>query len=55
MLQEYINEKICILRQLGIKLNAEQRNHIKNLKSQIAVDNFARSLILPHEPYNIIT
>lgn len=43
--KEYINEKIKVLKELGIKLTPSQTDHIRSLKSEIDVDNFARSLI----------
>ena len=47
-LKDYIKEKIKVLRQLGHKLTDEQLDHIRSLKTEIQVDNFASSLILPH-------
>ena len=47
-LKDYIKEKIKVLRQLGHKLTDEQLDHIRSLKTEIQVDNFARALILPH-------
>ena len=47
-LKEYIREKIKILKQLGHELTDEQLDHIWSLKTEIQVDNFASSVILPH-------
>ena len=47
--KNYIKEKIEILKQLGIRLNDVQLNHIRGLKTEIAVDRYARDLILGKE------
>lgn len=46
-LEEYIEEKISIIRDFGIYLTDEQTAYIKSLKSEIAVDNFARDILKP--------
>lgn len=45
-LNKYIIDKILVLEQLGIKLETEDITHMYNLNTEIAVDNFARKLIL---------
>ena len=45
-IESYIKHKIRILKQLGIRLTNAEREHIKSLKTEIAVDNYARSIIL---------
>ena len=45
-LNRHFIEKICVLEQLGIKLETEDIKHMYNLNTEIAVDNFARKLIL---------
>ena len=47
-MSEYILEKIKVLKQLGIKLNKEQKDHMYSLKSEIAIDNYAHDLISKH-------
>lgn len=49
-IETYKIEKILILNQLGIKLDYKQKAHLQNLKTEISVDNFARSLINPTIP-----
>lgn len=44
-LEQYIKQKIKILGQLNVKLTDEQLEHIKSLKNETAVDNYARDLI----------
>ena len=44
-MNEYIQEKIKTLRELGIQLSRTQREHIKGLKTEIQVDNYAHDLI----------
>lgn len=46
-LDEYMEEKIILIRDFGIYLTDEQTAHIKSLKSEIAVDNFARDILKP--------
>lgn len=41
----YINKKLKVMSQLHIKMGYEQLNHIWSLESEIAVDNYCRSLI----------
>ena len=41
----YRKMKIKILDEFGIYLNDEQMNHIKELKTEIGIDNFCISLI----------
>jgi len=45
-MSEYIHEKIIILKHFCITLNNEQKDKIRGLKSEIAIDNYVRSLIL---------
>ena len=45
-MKQYIKTKIKILKQLCIKLTDAQLNHIRSLNSEIAVDNYARMLIM---------
>lgn len=42
---DYIKWKTKILRQLGINLTPEQKEHMKTLQNEIQVDNFAHDLI----------
>lgn len=44
-IEEYIEHKIKILDQMCIKLSDERKELIRSLKSEIAVDNFAHSII----------
>jgi hypothetical protein len=46
IMSDYINEKIDVLKQLGIKLTKEQKNHMCSLTSEIAIDNYAHDLIM---------
>lgn len=46
-MKQYIREKISLLKDFGIRLNAEQLQHIRSLKTEIAVDNFAHDLLKP--------
>lgn len=46
-IEMYKIEKILVLNQLGIKLNYKQKAHLQSLKTEISIDNFARSLINP--------
>lgn len=41
----YINKKLKVMSQLCIEMGHEQLNHIWSLESEIAVDNYCRSLI----------
>ena len=50
-MKAYIKEKISLLRDFGITLNSEQLKHIKSLKTEIAVDNFAHDLLHPCSVY----
>lgn len=45
-LSEYVCEKIVVLRQLNIKLDDDQIKHMKSLKNEIQVDNYAHDLII---------
>ena len=45
---QYIDEKIEILKQFGIKLTPEEKLHLHNLKTEISVDNFARTRLVKH-------
>ena len=42
---EYIKEKIKLLKDFKIHLNKQQLKHIKSLKTEIQVDNYAHDLI----------
>ena len=42
----YIKEKEQLLKHFAVLLTAEQQHHIRNLPSEIAVDNYARTLIV---------
>nr|CAI9751291.1 hypothetical protein DGKKSRWO_DGKKSRWO_CDS_0025 [uncultured phage]CAI9752147.1 hypothetical protein CVNMHQAP_CVNMHQAP_CDS_0025 [uncultured phage] len=42
----YARRKRILLKQLGIRLTSEQYQHMKELSSEIAIDNFAHSLIV---------
>lgn len=46
-MKEYIREKIRILKQFNVKLTDEQLRHIRSLKTEIEVDNFAHDLLKP--------
>lgn len=46
-IEMYKIEKILILNQLGIKLDYKQKAHLQDLKTEISIDNFVRSLINP--------
>ena len=48
-IKDYIENKIMILRELGIYLTKEQKEHMLSLKSEISVDNYARSLIIKED------
>ena len=45
-LSEYVREKIVVLRQLNIKLDNDKIKHMKSLKNEIQVDNYAHDLIM---------
>ena len=42
----YIKEKLKILKELKIKLTDEQKEHMKLLHTEIAIDNYCRPLIM---------
>lgn len=44
-LENYIKDKIKVLNQLCIELSWKELEHLKSLKSEIQVDNYARELI----------
>lgn len=46
IMDEYIIEKIDVLKQLGIMLTKRQIEHMKSLSSEIAIDNYAHDLIM---------
>lgn len=56
-LAEYKKYKKIILKQMCIKLTADQVKHLNSLQTEIQVDNFARSLVMnyyyPKEEYNV--
>lgn len=41
----YHKRKVRLLKQFGIKLTDDQLSHLNSLETEIAVDNFAHSLI----------
>jgi hypothetical protein len=41
----YIDEKIKILKDFGIFLKPDELSHIRGLKTEISVDNYARMFI----------
>lgn len=43
---DYIKDKTRLFKHFGIKLNNEQRQRLSTLTSEIAVDNFSRSVII---------
>lgn len=45
-LNSYIIEKLRVLRELQITLTYDQLKHMKSLKSEIQVDNYAHDLIM---------
>jgi hypothetical protein len=45
-LSRYVREKIVVLRQLGIVVDEDQIKHMKSLKNEIQVDNYAHDLIM---------
>lgn len=50
-MKEYIKEKISVLKDFGIILTDEQLKHIRSLKTEIAVDNFAHDILCPCDIY----
>lgn len=42
----YVYQKKKVLKHFGIELTAQQLSHLLSLDTEIAIDNFARSLIL---------
>ena len=49
LLKTYINEKIKLLKELKIKINDEQIEHLYSLTNEIAVDNFVHDIITDRE------
>ena len=45
-LSGYVREKIVVLRQLNIELDNAQIKHMKSLKNELQVDNYAHDLIM---------
>ena len=45
MMAQYIHEKIEVLKQFKIKLTPDETAYMNGLKTEIAVDNFARTLM----------
>ena len=45
-MQEYVREKLIVLRDMNIKLTREEKEHMKQLDTQIQVDNYAHRLIM---------
>lgn len=48
-LSGYVREKIVVLRQLGIVMDNDQIKHMKSLKSELQIDNYAHDLIMKKE------
>ena len=46
---KYIKEKIKILKELHIFLTEEEEAHLRSLDNEVAIDDYARSLILNRE------
>lgn len=44
-MNNYVIKKILFLKQFGISLTYEQKEHMKTLKSPIAVDNFCHDIL----------
>lgn len=45
-MSEYAKKKVRLLKQFGIHLTYQQKKHLEELQSEIAIDNWSRSLIL---------
>ena len=45
-MQEYVIGKLRVLRDMHIKLTREEKEHMKQLQTQIQVDNYAHRLIM---------
>lgn len=45
-INKYRKDKIKVLKEFNIKLTKEQKEKLNKLNSEIAIDNFARSIIL---------
>ncbi len=45
-MNDYIKWKLKILKELNIKLTDEQKEHIKSLHTEIAIDNYVKPLII---------
>lgn len=43
--EEYIEEKLQLIEDLGIELTYEQVTHIKSLKTEVEIDRYCRDLI----------
>lgn len=52
-LKNHIQEKLKILRQLGVYMTDDERDHLRSLTSVRAVDRYARDLIL-RDPSEVI-
>lgn len=48
-LSKYLKKKIEVLKDLGIKISNEDLDVLRGLKSEIAIDNYARKLIMEKE------
>ena len=45
----YVDKKISVFKQLGITLTKEQIEHMRSLKTEIQVDNYAHDIIKKHK------
>ena len=45
-MKQYIREKVQVLKEFGIYLTRSELAHMKSLKTEIAIDNYARSIIM---------
>lgn len=45
-MSEYAKKKVRLLKQFGISLTYQQKMHLRELQSEIAIDNWSRSVIL---------
>lgn len=45
-LERYIKDKVKILKELGIRLNVSQIDHLRSLTTEVDVDRYARDLII---------
>lgn len=45
-LNKYVSEKVKLLKEFGIRANYREKMILRELKSEIAIDNMARSMIV---------